>query len=265
MSKRDFLETVLAHKMVEVERLRSIGLKRLKQDAEAASPALDFKKPFLDGSTPVPIIAEIKRFAPSGNCFANHTQVKNIAKSYQRNGAAAISIVTDEHFFGCSIGDLITIRSSVTIPILRKDFIITEEQIYEARAAGADAVLLIVACTDDDHLKRLYKTTLQLGMTPLVEVHDEREVKRALKITPHLIGINNRDLRTLQVDISISERLREMIPGETIVIAESGVSAADDIRRLLNAGVDGFLIGTALLKATDPGRRLRSFVSTRRH
>ncbi|MGC9029659.1 MAG: indole-3-glycerol phosphate synthase TrpC [Desulfomonilaceae bacterium] len=263
MSEHNFLETVLNRKRVEVERLRSIGLRRLKQDAEAARPALDFKKPFSDGSSPVPIIAEIKRFAPSGNRFANHAQIDNIATSYQLNGAAAISIVTDEHFFGCGVGDLITIRSSVAIPILRKDFIITVEQIYEARAAGADAVLLIVACTGDERLRALHQTTLQLGMTPLVEVHDEGEIKRALRIGPQLIGINNRDLNTLRVDLGVSERLRKMIPPEIIVVAESGVNTSDDIQRLLNAGVDGFLIGTALLKDSDPGRMLRSFVKRR--
>ncbi|MGB9618505.1 MAG: indole-3-glycerol phosphate synthase TrpC, partial [Desulfomonilaceae bacterium] len=152
---------------------------------------------------------------------------------------------------------------SVAIPILRKDFIITVEQIYEARAAGADAVLLIVACTGDERLRALHQTTLQLGMTPLVEVHDEGEIKRALRIGPQLIGINNRDLNTLRVDLGVSERLRKMIPPEIIVVAESGVNTSDDIQRLLNAGVDGFLIGTALLKDSDPGRMLRSFVKRR--
>jgi indole-3-glycerol phosphate synthase len=259
-STHDFFRAVIENKKREVEKLKAIGMTMLGMLADAAPKSLDFLER-LRSDTSVPIIAEIKKSAPSWNGLRKNIDIKNVAKAYQYNGAAAISVLTDSPFFGGSIDDLTSVRYQVILPLLRKDFIIGVEQLYEARAAQADAVLLILAILDDRELQRLYETTLNLGMTPFLEVHDEHEAQRALRLDPRLVGINNRNLKTLEVDIGVSERLRKMIPEDVIVIAESGVATVADVKRLLAAGVDGFLIGTALMKSPDPGKALNSFVS----
>jgi len=256
----DFLQKVIQNKKREVEKLREIGMTMLGMLAEAAPKPRDFLQNFT-GSRPVPIIAEIKQSAPSWGKLRKNVNVQSVAKIYENSGAAAISVLTDSPFFGGSIDDLTSVRDEVTLPVLRKDFIIGVEQLYEARAAKADAVLLILAAIDDYELARLYKTALGFGMTPLLETHDENEVKRALKLGPKLIGINNRNLKTLEIDLGVSERLRKMIPPDVTVVAESGVATASDITRLLNAGINGVLIGTALMKSSDPGQVLHSFVN----
>jgi len=262
-STQDFFQTVIENKKREVEKLKAIGMTMLGMLAEGAPKPLDFLER-LRGDRSVPIVAEIKKSAPSWNGLRKNVDIESFAKAYQYNGAAAISVLTDSPFFGGSIDDLTAVRYQVTLPLLRKDFIISAEQLYESRAAQADAVLLIVAALDDHELSRLYKTALTLGMTPLLEVHDEHEAQRALKLDPRLIGINNRNLKTLEVDLGVSERLRKMIPEDVIVIAESGVATVADVQRLLAAGVNGFLIGTALMKSSDPGKTLNSFVSVGR-
>ncbi len=262
-STHDFFQTVIENKKREVEKLKAIGMTMLKMLAEGAPKPLDFLER-LRGDRSVPIVAEIKKSAPSWNGLRKNVDIESFAKAYQYNGAAAISVLTDSPFFGGSIDDLTAVRYQVTLPLLRKDFIISAEQLYESRAAQADAVLLIVAVLDDHELSRLYKTALTLGMTPLLEVHDEHEAQRALKLDPRLIGINNRNLKTLEVDLGVSEQLRKMIPEDVIVIAESGVATVADVQRLLAAGVNGFLIGTALMKSADPGKTLNSFVSVGR-
>ncbi len=259
----DFFHTVIENKKREVEKLKAIGMTMLGMLADAAPKPLNFLERF-QGDRSVPIIAEIKKSAPSWNGLKKNVDIVNVAKAYQYNGAAAISVLTDSQFFGGSIDDLTTVRYQVSLPLLRKDFIIGVEQLYESRAAQADAVLLIVAILDDYELSRLYNSALSFGMTPLLEVHDEHEAQRALKLDPRLIGINNRNLKTLGVDLGVSERLRKKIPEDVIVIAESGVATVADVQRLLAAGVNGFLIGTALMKSTDPGKTLNSFVSVRR-
>ena len=160
--------------------------------------------------------------------------------------------------------DLASVRDEVAIPVLRKDFMMSVEQLYQARAAGADAVLLIVAALNEWELSDLYNASRELGMAPLLEVHDESELNRALRLNPEIIGINNRNLKTLQVDLRVSEALRRKIPTDVTVVAESGVSTSADIKRLLEAGIDGFLVGTSLMKSSDPGTTLLSFVNTGR-
>lgn len=263
ISTQDFFQTVVENKKNEVEKLKAIGMTMLGMLADAAPKPLDFLERLrCDGS--IPIVAEIKRAAPSWNSYRKKLDIETVAKAYQYNGAAAISVLTDSPFFGGSIDDLTAVRCQVTIPVLRKDFIVSVEQLYEARAAHADAVLLILAILDDDEISRLYKTALDLRMTPLLEVHDAYEAQRALKLNPRLIGINNRNLKTLQVNLDVSERLRKIIPEDITVVAESGVASVDDIQRLLSAGINAFLIGTALVKSADPGKTLSSFVNVRR-
>ncbi|MGC8660084.1 MAG: indole-3-glycerol phosphate synthase TrpC [Desulfomonilaceae bacterium] len=262
-STQDFFRTVLENKKNEIEKLRAVGMTMLEMLADSAPNPLDFLERLRRKDT-IPIVAEIKRSAPSWNSHRKNLNIEAVAKAYQYNGAAAISVLTDYAFFGGSIDDLTAIRCQVTIPVLRKDFIVSVEQLYEARAAHADAVLLILSILDDHEILNLYKTALGLGMTPLLEVHDEHETKRALKLDPSLIGINNRNLKTLEVDLQVSEKLRKMIPENITVVAESGVASVDDIRRLLDAGIDAFLIGTALVKSDDPGKTVASFANVRR-
>ncbi len=256
----DFLGKVVEMKQQELSRLSEIGMTKLEMLADAARKPRDFLTNF-HGGRPLPIIAEIKKAAPSWKGFRKNVDVKDVAGIYEANDAAAISVLTDSRFFGGSIDDLTSVAEEVNIPILRKDFIIGAEQVYEARAAGADAVLLIVAILDNDTLQELFKTTIRLGMTPLLEIHNENEVSRALRLNPQLMGINNRNLKTLEVNLEVSERLRKMIPHDVTVVAESGVSDEADIRRLLEAGIDGFLIGTTLMKSPDPGKTLHSLVN----
>jgi indole-3-glycerol phosphate synthase len=258
-----FLDRVVQYKRKEVNDLRDIGSKRLQELAEAAPYPRDFLSSFRKLSS-TPIIAEIKKAAPSWGTLRKEVDVGALAKTYQSHGAAAISVLTDLTFFGGCMNDLAVVRAEVTIPVLRKDFVISVEQLYQARAAGADASLLIVAALDDLQLTHLYNTSKELGMTPLLEVHDEDELNRALRLNPEIIGINNRNLKTLKVDLSVSEELRQQIPLDVTVVAESGVSCPADIKRLLDAGIDGFLVGTSLMKSSDPGMTLLSFVNTGR-
>ena len=207
------------------------------------------------------LIAELKRASPSKGILAPHLDLFQVADIYLQNGASAISVLTDEKFF---MGELNTLRElryyrQIELPLLRKDFIIDEAQLYETRANGADAVLLITAAlTDDAHFADLHTLAMELGLTPLVEVHNETEVERALKLPDmKLIGINNRDLATFDVILETTERLRPMIPAEIAVVAESGIFTAADVERLANANVDAILVGEALVTADDIPAKVR--------
>ena len=207
------------------------------------------------------LIAELKRASPSKGILARHLDLFQVAEIYAQNGASAISVLTDEKFF---LGKLETLRelrfeSKLDLPLLRKDFLIDEVQLYESRAYGADAILLIAAAlTDDRRFADLHALALELGLTPLVEVHNEAEVERALKLNDvHLIGINNRDLATFHVSLETTERLRPMIPSDIAVVAESGIFTASDVRRLAGAHVDAILVGEALVTSQDIGAKVR--------
>jgi indole-3-glycerol phosphate synthase len=201
------------------------------------------------------LIAELKRASPSKGILARHLDLFQVADIYTQNGASAISVLTDEKFFLGKLEILYELRNThhVAIPLLRKDFIIDESQIYEARVNGADAILLIAAALTDDNLfADLHQTALELGLTPLVEVHDEIETERALKMKDiKLIGINNRNLVTFDVSLETTERIRPMIPSDIAVVAESGIFNASDVERLAKANVDAILVGEALITAND--------------
>jgi len=209
----------------------------------------------------VKLIAELKRASPSKGILAPHLDLFQVADIYAQNGASAISVLTDEKFF---LGKLQTLRGlrferKAELPLLRKDFIIDEVQLYESRANGADAVLLIAAAlTDDHHFADLHALALELGLTPLVEVHDEAETERALKLNRiRLIGINNRNLATFEVSLETTERIRPMIPDDIAVVAESGIFTASDVQRLAGANVDAILVGEALVTSEDIGAKVR--------
>jgi indole-3-glycerol phosphate synthase len=207
----------------------------------------------------VSVIAEVKRQSPSKGLIREDFDAVEIARAYVEAAATCISVLTDEHFFGGSLGDLKRVREAVDVPLLRKDFVIDPIQIDEARLAGADAVLLIVAALDDDLLGRLHDHAQSLGLDVLIEVHDEGELDRALAIGSLLIGVNNRDLRTFDIDLATTERLAARIEDSSIVlIAESGIANAKDVARLERAGAAGFLVGESLMRQPDPGAALRA-------
>ena len=212
------------------------------------------------------IIAEFKRRSPSAGTIRSDLSATDVATRYERGGACAISVLTDEEYFGGSILDLATIRASTALPLLRKDFIIDEIQIYEAAAAGADAVLLIVAALDDDALAKLRATTEdELGLDALVEVHTSEELHRAVRTGAKLIGVNNRDLRTFRTSLETSERLIAEAPRDQIMISESGLRNRKSLYHLRALGFRGFLIGEALMRARDPEAALRDFIAEAEH
>ena len=202
------------------------------------------------------IIAEFKRASPSRGAFAVNAEPAEVAEDYVSGGAAAISVLTDEPFFQGTLGDLAAVASAVhagdrAVPVLRKDFVIDPYQIIEARANGADAVLLIVAALDDARLRQLLATATARGMDALIEVHDEREMERAAGVGAKVVGINNRDLKSFAVDLSVTERLARFAPDDAVIVAESGVFGASDVRRLHEAGAHAVLVGEGLITAPD--------------
>jgi indole-3-glycerol phosphate synthase len=208
------------------------------------------------------IIAEFKRRSPSAGVIRDDLTVSEIVRSYERGGACAISVLTDEEYFGGSIVDLCAARSSTNLPLLRKDFIIDPIQIFEAAIAGADAVLLIAAALSDVSLGELRALAEdKLGLDALVEVHTSNELSRAVNAGASLIGVNNRDLRTFRVSLNTSERLIAEAPSDRIMISESGLQSAGSLRRLRKRGARGFLIGEALMRAPDPETALRDLVA----
>ncbi len=241
-------------------RLGEISLKEIEALALAAAPPLDAMSA-LAPSANVKILAEVKRASPSKGQMAEIPDPAELAKIYALNGASAISVLTEERKFKGSLQDLISVRASVSIPLLRKDFIATEHQILEARAAGADIILLIVAGLAEVEVARLMKFTFELGMTPFVETHTEEELKTALGLGSRLVGVNARDLSTFETNRDLFAELVDLIPDGVIKVAESAVRSADDVAHYRDSGADVVLVGEALV-TNDPAAMLRSFLGT---
>ena len=212
-------------------------------------------------ATGVRVIAECKRRSPSRGVLARDYNPAEIAASYAAAGAAAISVLTEPTFYDGSLGHLADVRSAVSIPVLRKDFIVTEYQILEARAAGADAVLLIVAALDDRTLARLINEARRLGLAALVEAHDADEVRRAANAGADVVGVNGRNLRTLSVSTDVFEHVASALPKHAIAVAESGIDRPDDVVRLKAMGYHACLVGERFMKTQNPGHALREFLS----
>ena len=246
-------------KITLAERKRSVSLDRLIEQARDQEPALDFAAALSRPDT-VNIIAEAKKASPSKGIICADFDPVNIARCYEENGAGAISVLTEEHFFQGHLDYLKDIRRAVSIPLLRKDFIIDPYQVYEARAAGADAILLIAAMLESPELKTLLHLAQDLGMHALVEVHTTEELKKALNVQPSVIGINNRNLDTFSTNIETTVHLRALIPKGIITVSESGIDTPDNIRRLRSCGIDAFLIGESLMREADPGLKLGQFL-----
>ena len=204
------------------------------------------------------VIAEVKRRSPSKGDLADIPDPAALATAYARGGAAAISVLTEERRFGGSLDDLRSVRAAVDTPLLRKDFIVETYQLVEARAAGADLALLIVAALDDDTLRRLHDEATVLGLTVLVEVHDEAEAERALSLGAELIGVNSRNLKTLEVDPDVFGRLAPQMQGHAVLVAESGITGVADVQRFVSEGAGVVLVGEALVKDGDPEAAVRA-------
>jgi indole-3-glycerol phosphate synthase len=209
----------------------------------------------------VTCIAEFKRKSPSAGWIREGGKAAEIARLYAAAGAAAISVLTDEPFFGGSLDDLMTAHAATSLPVMRKDFIVDAYQLAEARAAGADAALLIVAALADAEIAALLAVGSLYGLELLVEAHDGEEVARAVRSGAQVIGINNRDLKTFKVDRELAVRLRPEIPADRVVVAESGIRDAADVDRLRSAGVDAMLVGETLMRADDPAATLRALLA----
>lgn len=259
------LDKILKYKRDELEAIqRRLSLKDVRLKAVDAEPARDFLSPLSplrERGLGVRVIAEIKKASPSAGLIRPQYDPAGIAQMYEENGAAALSVLTDSHFFKGSLADLSTVRLRTTLPVLRKDFIFSEYQIFEARGAFADAVLLIVRILDDFQLKDYPLLAQELGMAALVEIHDEKELERASQFQARLIGINNRDLDSLRPDLATTERLAPKVLPGSILVSESGISTPTDIKRLEKAGVHSFLVGEALLKEKEPGQALKRLLS----
>jgi indole-3-glycerol phosphate synthase len=209
----------------------------------------------------VTAIAEFKRRSPSAGWIREGADAAATATAYVRGGAAALSVLTDEPFFGGALDDLVAARVAADVPILRKDFVVDEYQIAEARAAGADAVLLIVAALDDATLRALFAACARWGVEALVETHDAHEADRAVALGATVIGVNARDLKTFTMDPELALRLRARIPRDRVLVAESGIRTAADVRRIGDAGIDAVLVGETLMRAADPEAALRQLLA----
>lgn len=253
------LEEIVAEKQAEVKRLiDQFKFIKLANLSEAFPPIRDFKAA-ISRPGKISLIAELKKASPSAGLIRESYEPIGLAKYYEEAGAAALSVLTDFKFFQGLLGHLKSAKESTTIPILRKDFILDELQVIESRLAGADAVLLIVRILNDAQLKTLLTKARELKLTALVECHSEAEVERALKADSEIIGINNRDLDSLRVDFNLSLKLPEKFPElkKKVLVSESGIASASQVKELRSAGFSAVLIGEALLKSPDPSTKIR--------
>lgn len=253
------LDEICSHKRDEVGRQkRLVPLVQVEERLRDARRVRDFRtalrKPGMS------LIAEIKRVSPVKGMLRAGVEPVELAGLYEQGGARAISVLTDAHYFNGSIDDLAAVRQSVALPCLRKDFVVDEYQVYEARAAGADAILLIVRALSGKQLKDYLQLATELGMAALVEVHDAAEIEQALEVKARIIGINNRDLATFETDLSTTLQLRRLVPGGHVLVSESGIYTRDQVKMLEDAGVDAILVGEALLTSEDVVEKIRELL-----
>lgn len=265
--KGEVLDEIMTWKRQEVPRqMEEVSLAQVKAFARLSPPAINFAAA-LTRTAGASLIAEVKRASPSKGLIAREWDPPLIGETYARNGAAAISCLTDSRFFQGELAYLTAIaerlaEKKVAVPVLRKEFIYHEYQVYEARMAGADAILLIVSVLGDNELRRLHKLSNELGMGVLVEVHDEAELERALAADAQIIGVNNRNLKTFEVDIENTARLRALIPAGKVVVGESGIRDEADVRRMAEMGCDAILVGETFCKLPqrERGAKVAEFV-----
>jgi indole-3-glycerol phosphate synthase len=255
----DILQRILAVKAQEVAAAQAqLPLADLQAAAQAAAPARDFAgalRSRIAAGRPA-VIAEVKKASPSKGVLREQFDPAAIAATYERHGAACLSVLTDRQFFQGRLDDLRAARAACRLPVLRKDFMVEPYQVYEARAAGADCVLLIVAALDFSRMAELEALALELDMSVLVEVHDGEELDAALKLRTPLLGINNRNLRTFETTLDTTLELLQRVPDNRLVITESGILKPEDVKRMRAHDVHGFLVGEAFMRAADPGLEL---------
>ncbi|MBC8171511.1 MAG: indole-3-glycerol phosphate synthase TrpC [Anaerolineae bacterium] len=261
-----FLDRILMQKEIEIaEQQKYISMTEMVayvNDMLSEDPPRDFAGVLHQAK--VALIAEVKKASPSKGVLITNFDPVKIAKTYAENGAAAISVLTDKQFFQGDLKYIYDVREVVSVPVLRKDFIIDSYQIYAGRASGADAILLIVAALPDGLMAELHHLIKSLKMAALVEVHDEAELERALKLGATLIGVNNRDLKSFEVDLTITERLAKLIPAGVTLVAESGIKDTTDVQRMGQFGAHAVLVGESLVKASDMAQAVREFSSQQR-
>ncbi len=254
----NILDRIIADKYKEVEiKKELIPLEQLERSVLFERQTISLSKKLQTSSG---IIAEHKRRSPSRSVINQSLNVQEVVKGYEEAGASGISVLTDGKYFGGSLEDLIYTRASVDIPILRKEFIIDEYQIYEAKAFGADAILLIAAVLNEKQLTYLADSAKRLGLDVLLEIHNEEELNKSIEVNTDMIGVNNRNLKTFEVDIANSKRLSELIPSNFVKVSESGISSTKAIADLKNYGFKGFLIGENFMKTDNPGKAAKEFI-----
>lgn len=255
----DILQKIVAVKREEVAAgLKKKSLAAMREDAESRVMTRDFEGAMRAAirAGRAAVIAEIKKASPSKGVLRADFMVADIAQSYAEHGAACLSVLTDQQFFqGCN-DYLKQARASCQLPVLRKDFMVDPYQVFEARAIGADCILLIAACLSDAQMSELEAVARHLGMAVLVEVHDAAELDRALKLKTPLLGINNRNLRTFEVSLQTTLGMMSQVPADKLLITESGILKRDDVQTMRDAGVHAFLVGEAFMRAPDPGAAL---------
>ena len=255
----DILQKIVAVKREEVAAARGQrDLSSLRRDAESLGGLRDFVGSLRGkvAAGQAAVIAEIKKASPSKGVLREHFVPAEIAASYARHSAACLSVLTDVRFFQGSPAYLQQARAACTLPVLRKDFIVDAYQVFEARAMGADCILLIAACLDDSQMADMEAQAFALGMAVLVEVHDGAELDRALRLKTPLVGINNRNLRTFEVSLDTTLALRRHLPADRLLVTESGILACSDVQRMRDDDVHAFLVGEAFMRAADPGHAL---------
>ena len=255
----DILQKITATKLDEVQLLKSRrSLEAVRADAMSRVLTRDFeaalRAKIAQGFSGV--IAEVKKASPSKGVLREPFSPADIAQSYAEHGAACLSVLTDQVYFQGCVDYLKQARASCDLPVLRKDFLVDAYQVYESRSMGADCILLIVSILSDAQLKEFELIARSLDMAVLVEVHDEKEMERALALKTALIGVNNRDLKTFKVDLETTLNLQKMVPQDKLLVTESGIAGAEDVKRLRDAGVHAFLVGEAFMRAPEPGLAL---------
>ena len=259
--KKLILDTIIAHKRKELATEQvQVPLTALESQVKNLPPTRDFRGA-ITGRDTVKLIAEVKKKSPSKGIIREDFHPVSIAETYVENGAAAISVLTDKHFFAGELAYLRAIREVVDVPLLRKDFTIDVYHIYQARVAGADAILLIVAALTAAQLRTFMDVAAGLSLACLVEVHTREELAIALDVDAQIIGINNRDLRTFHTDIATTFQLREAIPADRVVVSESGIYSREDVMQLQAAGIHAMLVGESLMRSPDIGEQVRHLVS----
>jgi indole-3-glycerol phosphate synthase len=257
----DILREIVAHKRTEVDRAKRLRPPASLEARLSAAPAVRGFAAALEARGPIALIAEVKQASPSAGLIRAEFDPVKIATAYERHGAACVSVLTDEKYFHGSLDDLAAVRQAISLPVLRKDFFVDRYQVLEARAAGADCILLIAECLDDCRLRELYFYASELGMDVLIELYEVENLERVLKLEPALVGVNNRNLRTFVTELEHTVHLAPRIVPQALLVSESGIRTRDDVLKLRQAGVRAILVGETLMRSDDVGAKISELLA----